>query len=246
MSGLTALAGIVRSLRIYHGDRDHLAGLERLYRAHVGPGDLVFDVGAHVGDRVRVCRRLGARVVAVEPQPRLARLLRTMFAFDRGVSVVAAAVADAPGVIALRVNRSNPTVSTACASFVDAAAASPEWEGERWDETVEVQATTLDRLIAEHGRPAFVKIDVEGLEDRVLAGLSEPVRCLSFEFTILQRDVALRALARCEVLGYRRFGLSLGESHVMSHDGPISAAGIADQIRSLPVEANSGDVYCYL
>ncbi len=43
--------------------------MDRLYRQFVRPGDLVFDVGAHVGDRVASFQRIGARVVAVEPQP---------------------------------------------------------------------------------------------------------------------------------------------------------------------------------
>ena len=59
----------IRSLRIYYGDRRRAAAMDRLYGNFVRPGDLVFDVGAHVGDRVASFRRLGARVVAVEPQP---------------------------------------------------------------------------------------------------------------------------------------------------------------------------------
>ena len=42
--------------------------MDTLYRRFLRPGDLAFDVGAHVGDRVASFRRLGARVVAVEPQ----------------------------------------------------------------------------------------------------------------------------------------------------------------------------------
>ena len=44
----------------------------------------------------------------------------------------------------------------------------------RWDSSI-VPATTLDELIAAYGIPAFVKIDVEGMEHEVLAGLSQPV-----------------------------------------------------------------------
>ena len=67
--------GVVRSLRIYYGDQSAVA-MERLYAGFVKPGDLVFDVGAHVGDRVRAFRRLGARVIAVEPQPAMVRALQ--------------------------------------------------------------------------------------------------------------------------------------------------------------------------
>ena len=70
--------GIARSLRIYYGDRAHAAAMDRLYGQFVRPGDLVFDVGAHVGDRLASFARLGARVVALEPQPALARVLRLL------------------------------------------------------------------------------------------------------------------------------------------------------------------------
>ena len=62
---LRTLRGVLRSLRIYYGDRGRRAAMDRLYGEFVHTGDLVFDIGAHVGDRVAAFRRLGARVVAV-------------------------------------------------------------------------------------------------------------------------------------------------------------------------------------
>ena len=245
-AGIRGWVGILRSLRVYHGDRRHHDGLERLYRPFIEPGDLAFDIGAHVGDRIRVLRRLGARVVAVEPQPRLASLLRALFGRDADVTVIEAAVDAAPGIIALRINSANPTVSTASDQMVMAVAEHERWGSEVWNETVRVEATTIDRLIVEHGEPAFIKIDVEGLEDRVLVGLNRPVRVLSFEFTTLQKDVALRSLDRAGELGYRHFNMSLGESHAMALAETCSKDVMRKRLLDLPDAANSGDVYCFL
>ena len=58
-----------RSLAVYYGDPARDAAMDALYARFVKPGDLAFDIGSHVGDRIASFRRLGARVVALEPQP---------------------------------------------------------------------------------------------------------------------------------------------------------------------------------
>jgi FkbM family methyltransferase len=240
---LCAARGVVRSLRIYYRDRARHAAMQHLYAKFVKSGDLVFDIGAHVGDRVRTFRRLGARVVAVEPQPALLRALRLFYGRDRGVVIESSAIGREAGTATLRVNVANPTISTVSEKFVAAAGASPRWQSERWTRTVDVAMTTLDDLIARHGAPAFVKIDVEGFEAEALAGLSAAVPALSFEFTTLQRDVALAALARCVALGYRRFNAALGESQIFVFAQPVGATTLQNWLTQLPEIMNSGDVY---
>jgi hypothetical protein len=141
------------------------------------------------------------------------------------------------------ITRSNPTVSTASAAFVAAAAGAPGWADQAWRDRIRVEATTLDALIARHGRPAFIKLDVEGFEAEALAGLTVPVAALSFEFTTIQRDVAAAALARCVALGFDAYAASLGESHVLAHASWQSAPALGAWIAALPPAANSGDVY---
>jgi len=51
-----------------------------------------------------------------------------------------------------------------------------------WNKEIMVATTTLDQLIARHGLPAFLKIDVEGFELHVLQDLSQPVPFISFEY----------------------------------------------------------------
>lgn len=243
LAGFRILKGVLRSLAVYHGDPRHRAGLERLYRPFLRAGDLAFDVGAHVGDRVAAFRRLGARVVAVEPQPALAATLRLLHGRDRDVTVERVAVGPTEGFVDLLINRGNPTVSTVSRDFVAAADGAPGWEGQRWTARARVAMTTLDALIARHGLPAFIKLDVEGFEAEALAGLTRAVPALSFEFTTIQRDVARAALDRCAALGFTRFEASLGESHSFAHGRWLSAAEMRRWLDALPHAANSGDVY---
>src|SRR3990172_5141577 len=88
--------GLLRSLIIYYAKPFQLQRMARFYRDLIGPGDLCFDIGAHVGNRIAVWRRLGARVVAVEPQPSCLTLLRRLYGRDPGVTLVGEAVGAAP------------------------------------------------------------------------------------------------------------------------------------------------------
>lgn len=239
--------GVLRSLWIYRlRDRARHRGMDRLHRSFLSAGDLAFDIGSHVGDRVASFRRLGCRVVAVEPQPLLVRVLRRLHGGDPAVTVVDAAVGAAEGRLDLHLNLANPTVATGSAAFIAAADGAPRWEGQRWTATVPVPVTTLDALVARHGVPAFVKIDVEGLELDVLRGLSRPLPALSFEFTTIQPAVALACIERCARLGDYAFNAALGETQALVHAEWLDADAMRDWLRALPPEANSGDVYARL
>ena len=242
----SAFAPLRRSLDVYYGDPERDVAMDALYGRFVAPGDLAFDVGSHVGDRIGSFRRLGARVVALEPQPLCARVIREIYAGDGDVTLVESACGSQPGTLTLQINSANPTVSTASADFIQAADGAGGWEGQVWDKAIEVPCTTLDALVAEHGAPAFAKIDVEGFEDTVLAGLSRPLSMLSFEFTTIQRDIAQRCLDRLAWLGTYGFDIALGESQVLTFNRWLSKADMAAHIAALPHAANSGDVYCVL
>jgi FkbM family methyltransferase len=242
MPDLARLWGMGRSVAIYHrpgrGRR-----LDRFYGGMIAPGDLCFDVGAHVGDRSRCFRRLGARVVAVEPQPGFDRLLVRLFRADPGVIVLAKALAAAPGTIGLRVSSTRPAVSTGSAGFAAAVAADPGFHAVHWDVAATVEATTLDALISAHGAPAFVKIDVEGMEAEVLAGLSRPVRYLSFEVVAAHAAGARACLVELDRLGRWAFNLVVGERLAFVAPGWIDRAGIEALIMRLAESGRSGDVY---
>lgn len=243
LDALRTVRGILRSLRIYYGNRRHGPAMDRMYVQFVQPNDLVFDIGAHVGDRIAAFRRLGARVVAAEPQPALVKTLRLFYGRDAKVTIEATAVGRQSGEVELSVNIDNPTVSTVSTDFIAAAASAPGWQGQNWGKRLRVPITTIDALIAAHGTPNFIKIDVEGFEAEALAGLTKPVAALSFEFTTIQHAVARACIVRCVELGYTRFNAALGESQQFVHPDWLDADALTHWLDALPPEANSGDVY---
>jgi FkbM family methyltransferase len=242
--------GIMRSLLVYHGVPGRHRRTVRMYARFLGPGDVAFDIGAHVGSRVRAWRRLGARVVAVEPQPDLVRILRLFFGRDDGVTIVPSAVGARPGRARLTHSTATPTVSSMSPDWIASVAKDSSFARVRWDRSIEVDVLTLDDLIAAHGTPAFCKIDVEGFEVDVLSGLSRPVRGLSFEWLPAAHDAALTALELVERLGAAaggyRYNFSPVETMRMASDRWLDAGELVRLLERARPLGRSGDVYARL
>ena len=238
--------GLLRSLVVYwRPGRQH--ALKRLYRPLVKPGDLVFDIGAHLGDRTAAFAALGARVVALEPQPAVRRWLERIVGLREGVTVSGEAVGRAVGTARLAVSRRTPTLSTLADDWrAKLPEANPTFRNVRWDETVEVPVTTLDVLIERYGVPRFCKIDVEGYEAEVLAGLSEPVPGLSVEFVSGGLEVAVACVRRLEALGSYEFNAIRGERRSFVFDGWQTGESMARWLGDGAGGASSGDVYARL
>lgn len=235
--------GLARSLGLYYGNPLRNRRLARLYAPFLGPAALGFDIGAHVGNRVKCWRALGARVVAVEPQPDLLRVLSLLYGRDPAVTLVPEAVGARPGQAPLWVSDRHPTVTTLSAAWAEEVGRGPDFRGVRWRQAGEVRVTTLDELIRRFGMPDFVKIDVEGLEGEVLAGLSRPPPALSFEYLTAARHRALACVDRLEALGEYRYNSSPGESHRLAWARWLDAAGMRAALARLT--QGSGDVYAW-
>jgi FkbM family methyltransferase len=249
MSRADRAIGLVRSLLVYHAIPWRQRRMQRLYRQFAQPGDLVFDIGAHVGNRARALAALGCRVIALEPQPDFARLLRLLFARNKRIAVVEAAVTGASGDDWLAVSERTPTVSTTAAAWRDARAREPGFGGVEWNRRISVRSVTADALIAQYGRPAFIKIDVEGGEQAVLDGLTTAVPALSFEYLPSAIDEVRACVDRLWVLsgesGYE-FNWSVGESYELASAEWLDAEGLVTALAALGPAARSGDVYARL
>ncbi len=235
--------GLLRSLAIYYGLPGRARRDRVFYRQFIRPGQLVYDVGSHVGNRLRVLRQLGARCVAVEPQPLFADLLQLLYGRDEQVVLVREAIGATVGEATLHISRRTPTVTTLSAGWMAAVQQADSFADVRWEERVAVPVTTLDALIARHGAPDFCKIDVEGSELAVLQGLSVPLPLLSFEYIPATQEMALACIERLQALGDYRYNWSVGEEQRLASAVWLDAPEMAARLRQMGVNERSGDLY---
>lgn len=222
--------------------RGVIPSAQRFYAQFVNPGDLVFDIGANLGNRTETFVALGARVVAVEPQAELAQQLFERYAANPDVTVLDCALSDSAGQAEMFISDAH-TLSTLESSWVENMQASGRFEGHGWNEKRVVQTRTLASVIEEHGAPAFCKIDVEGFEATVLAGLDRPLAACSLEFASENWDGLRRCLDRLASLGPVECNYSEGESMEFSRPDWISPDELMAELKALPGHLPWGDVY---
>jgi FkbM family methyltransferase len=228
---------------MYYGVPLRNRALARFYAQFVRPGDLCFDIGAHVGNRLWALSKLGARVVALEPQPQCMRLLRRWYGHHPDIELIEQAVGAAPGTRTLFVSERTPTVTTLSQNWITAVGATPGFAGVHWDRSIPVCVNTLDELIARYGEPAFCKIDVEGTELDVLRGLSHPLKALSFEYIPAATDIAVACVDRLGELGPYEYNWSPGELPRLRSSTWLGPTQMANLLQRMPVRERSGDVY---
>ncbi|GGT30210.1 hypothetical protein GCM10010271_37820 [Streptomyces kurssanovii] len=204
--------------------RRDFRGRTVFYRDFLKPEALVFDVGANMGNRTAVFLALGARVVAVEPQPLCAVTLAKRFGTQSDFTLVRAGLAEKPGAATLHLASSHVLASMS-SEFMNRSV----YAGNSWTDEVRVHVTTLDAMIDVFGVPDFCKIDVEGYEHETLQGLSQAIPALSLEFNPVMRDMTAKCFDHLGSLAAYRYAFSPGETMSpvrdwFDHDTAVSMA----------------------
>jgi FkbM family methyltransferase len=190
----SVIARTDREIRFY---RELLEGFHR--------GCLVFDVGANHGTKTDIFLKLGARVVAVEPDRTNQQILKEKFLSYRlarkPVVIVGKALSDREAVATMWIDEPGSAKNTLSRKWVETLERDDQRFGQHHDfgKQIIVETTTLDYLIAQHGVPFFIKIDVEGHEPNVLRGLHSAVPFVSFEVNL--PEFAPDGLECVELLG---------------------------------------------
>lgn len=245
MAGIRERLGILRSVLMYYGKPFNRSKLRRFYSQFIKAGDLCFDIGAHLGNRVDAWSALGAKSLAVEPQPQCLTYLQKRFGKDPKVTILAKAVSNEPGVATLNISTLTPTVSTFSGNTFRKALNDKTSFEVHWDRTLEVEMVTLDQLIESYGIPTFCKIDVEDFELQVLQGLSKPIDAISFEYfsyLIPQATACVNLLAQ---LGNYEYNWSFGESLKFESEW-IDKATMISVLEQFTEHDRSGDIYARL
>jgi len=153
--------------------------LKEFFSEIIKKHDLVFDIGANIGIFSEVFIKLNAKVVAVEPQPKLVGIMKRKFKNNKRINIFENGVSSKKGILIFYMNKKDLASST----FLK------DWsEDERfldgdWSRNIKVKVITLSDLIKKFGIPKYIKIDVEGFEEKVLMGLNRSPAYISFEFT---------------------------------------------------------------
>lgn len=223
--------------------------LLRFYSQYVNEGDLCFDIGANIGNRIGVFLKLGATVVAVEPQNSCMRKLLKKYGNNNKVFLVHKALGSREGKGNLILSNSH-TVSSMSKEWIDCVRDSDMFftstSAFQWHENVTVPVTTLDKLIRKYGSPAVCKIDVEGFEYQVIKGLSQPAEMISFEFTPTPKLInrSIESIKHLSAIGNVQFNYSFGESMILALPEWVDDGKICNILLSIPYKtAFSGDIY---
>lgn len=223
--------------------------LLRFYSQFVNEGDLCFDIGANIGNRTGVFLKLGATVVAVEPQNICMQKLLKKYGNNDKVFLVHKALGAREGEGNLILSNSH-TVSSMSKEWIDCVRDSDMFftstSAFQWHKNVTVPVTTLDRLIEKYGSPTVCKIDVEGFEYQIIRGLSQPVKVISFEFTPTTKliNLAIESIKHLASIGSVQFNYSFGESMVLALPEWVDDSKICNVLLSIPYKtAFSGDIY---
>ena len=243
--------GLFNSIKIYKDkyfenpiNLGYRKKLVEFYSMLIKTGDLCFDIGASYGNRTEAFLALGANVITVEPQKNEFNFLKRKFA-DR-IVLLSNALGSQNEVKKMFISNRGAT-SSLSKDWIDGVTKTKRFKNTNWNITTDVEVVTLDHLISKYGKPDFCKVDVEGYELEVLKGLSQPIKYLSFEFTVPEfMESAVECLNQLDTLGKFVCNYSPAESLKFGSSEWLEKEKFIELLKTFPLKnIIDGDVYIH-
>jgi FkbM family methyltransferase len=214
----------------------------KFYNQFLKEGDLCFDVGANIGNRTRVFLKLGANVVAVEPQSECVKMLELRY--GKKIKIVKKALGKDENQGVIYIGESS-AISSLSQDWINTVSKS-RFKGKQWNQKEVVQITTLDQLIKTYGVPQFCKIDVEGFEEEVLKGLSRKIPYLSLEYALPEKKTGIvNCLDILSRIGRFECNYTRGEKMELELPRWVSPEELISKLNAIPSPNPYGDIYIH-
>lgn len=166
--------------RFLPGTNLHEPELVAYLKRTVRRGDMIVDLGAHVGYVSCIAAALGAAVLAVEMQPTLIPIIQRNAELNDlwCVHTLCAAIGDRTGLVPSLRNSPSPGFRATLGEWAQGAFPPTNVNHDL------IPLLTLDSLFAGGPYPTLVKVDVEGAEARVLAGAEQTIAAAQTRFMV--------------------------------------------------------------
>lgn len=233
----------IRSIFPSQEEKNIIKKRKSFYSMFLSEGDLYFDIGANVGNRIGPVLSLNAKVVAVEPQKNCCRYLKMKF--GNQIQIVNKGI-NSSGLAQKMFISNSHTASSFSSEWINSMLKSKRFDNDKWEKSEVIEMTTLDNLIKQYGIPQFIKIDVEGYEFEVLKSLSEPINYISFEYAIPEALTNIISSIRRlnDVNKNTVFNYSVGETMALKLNKWIGTREMIELIQSEEfIKTGFGDIY---
>ena len=171
---------------------------------------LAFDLGGNMGQSTDVLLQNYDKVICFEPNPHLVKHLKNKYHNNNRVIIEEIGLSDEESVKKFYISNSH-VVSTISQDWITNSRFTNVYN---WDNEIEINTTTLNKVIEKYGVPYFIKIDVEGYEYEVFMGLTKLLddTYISFEWAEEQYSKINETVSYLKSLGYSNFSYTYGDT----------------------------------
>jgi FkbM family methyltransferase len=215
--------------------------MRAFYLRLVPKNSLVFDIGANMGTMTGVFTSRGAKVVAVDANEDCVRHI-ALTTSRAEVQPVHSAIGATNGEARLKVCDRKDKMSSLSDEWREAVSTANQNYAGMWNREATVPMLTMDALVERFGLPFYIKIDVEGYEDQVIAGLTECPQLLSFEFNTVFLEPAKSAL-HSSVFNGARFNYTLVDPVKFELPDWVCRDELASRIMDPKFGSGVGDIF---